>query len=174
MKLNYKRTATQNWHILWQSALVFIVMFGFMYVIKLYTNADETLSAIGATSLGSTAFLSFVAHDTAMARSRRIISGYIIGLVMGVLGSIALLMTVHCQGFHCQVANLDVVISAATAMLTMVLMLLLSSEHPPAVGIAIGLVLREWNYPVLFIVAMTVLAIVVLKELLRPWLLNLL
>jgi CBS-domain-containing membrane protein len=174
MKFRYRRTATQNWHILWQSLIVFTVMLGFMFAIKYYTNADEALSAIGATSLGATAFLVFVAHDSAMARSRRIMSSYFIGLVMGVIGSAALEYLGHCEGFHCQFANLDVVISALTAMLAMILMLLLSSEHPPAVGIAIGLVLRTWDIPVLLIVAGTVLAIVVLKEVLRPWLLNLL
>lgn len=154
--------------------LVFVIMFTFMYAVKTFTNADTALGAIGATSLGASAFLAFVAHDTAMARSRRMLSGYAIGIIFGGLGSYLLSHFAHCSGFHCATDNLDVLISAITAMACMIAMVLLSSEHPPAVGIAIGLVLRDWDYLLLIVVIVTVLVITIVKEILRPKLLNLL
>jgi hypothetical protein len=174
MKLFYKRTKEQNIHLIWQSMLVFVIMFGFMYAIKQFTHADTALGAIGATSLGSSAFLAFVAHDTAMARARRMISGYAIGLIVGAIGSFVLITFSHCHNFDCPTSQLDVLVSAGAAMLCMILMVTLSSEHPPAVGIAIGLILRDWDLTVLILIIATVLVIAIVKGLLRPWLLNLL
>lgn len=174
MNLFHKRTKIENLHLIWQSMIVFVIMFGFMYAAKKFTNADDALGAIGASSLGSSAFLAFVAHDTAMAKARRIISGYVIGVVVGILGSYTLFLVSHCIGFHCLVGQYDVLIAAATAAVTMITMVLFASEHPPAVGIAIGLVLRQWDFGILILVAITVIIIAVAKSILRPWLKNLL
>lgn len=174
MKIFHRRTTIENVHLLWQSLLVFVIIFAFMYAIKQFTHTDTALGAIGATSLGSSAFLAFVAHDTAMACARRMISGYVIGLVIGAIGSYLLQKLGRCQGFHCPVGDLDVLIAAAVAMICMIVMITFASEHPPAVGIAIGLVLRQWDLSVLIVVAVTVLVIVIVKGVLRPWLVNLL
>ena len=174
MKFTRKRTQREYIHLIFQSLLVVVVMFLFMFVLKHYTIADASLGAIGATSLGSTAFLAFVAHDTAMARERRIISGYAIGIIIGVLGDRLMALILHCDSFHCQAADIDIAVAAISAMITMIAMVLTSSEHPPAVGIAIGLVLRQWDVTILLVVFSTVLVIAALKFLLRRKLLNLL
>lgn len=174
MNVFYKRTKIENLHLIWQSMIVFVIMFGFMYAVKQFTNADDALGAIGASSLGSSAFLAFVAHDTAMAKARRLISGYVVGVVMGILGSYCLFLVTHCSGFHCLVGQYDVLIAAGTAAITMIVMVLFAAEHPPAVGIAIGLVLRQWDVSVLLLVGITVVIIAVAKGILQPWLKNLL
>ena len=164
----------ENLHLLWQSSLVFIIIFGFMYMMKHAINADVALGAIGATSLGSSAFLAFVAHDTAMARARRMIFGYLWGILFGALGSGLFHLMMQQHIFSAIQVDLEVVFAAAVAMLTMLCMTFFSCEHPPAVGIAIGLVLRQWDLSILVVVFVTVLVIALLKSLLRPWLLNLL
>ena len=174
MNVFHKRTRSENLHIIWQSMIVFVIMFGFMYAAKIFTKTDSALGAIGATSLGSSAFLAFVAHDTAMAKARRMIPGYVIGIVMGILGGYVLFLSAHCTGFHCPVGQLDVLIAAITAAATMVFMVLFACEHPPAVGVAIGLVLRQWDITILLLIVATVVIIAVVKGILRPWLRNLL
>lgn len=174
MKLFHRRTKSQNIHMLWQSLLVFIIIFGFMYVMKHALNADDALGAIGATSLGSSAFLAFVAHDTAMARERRMIFGYVWGIFLGAIGSFIVETLIRHHILSHYHSDVRVLICALVAMLTMLCMTIFSCEHPPAVGIAIGLVLRHWDMPILTIVFVTVIVIVIIKSILRPWLLNLL
>lgn len=174
MKLFHKRTRTENIHLIWQSFIVFVIMFAFMFAVRYYTSADSTLGAIGATSLGASAFLSFVAHDTAMAQARRMLSAYFIGLIVGISCSLILNLLAHCNGLHCDHGNRAVFLASVAAFITMIIMLLFSSEHPPAVGIAIGLVLRQWDLSIIVIITLTVLTIALVKGLLRPWLRNLL
>lgn len=174
MKLFHKRTKVENLHLIWQTMVVFVIMFAFMYASKQISGADDALSAIGASSLGASAFLAFVAHDTAMARARRLISGYAIGICVGVAGSYCLFLVGHCTGFHCPTGQFDVLISAIAAAVTMLLMVLLASEHPPAVGIAIGLVIRHWDFSLVVLIVATVLIIAITKGLLRSKLRNLL
>lgn len=174
MKLFHKRTKNENLHMLWQSLLVFAIIFGFMYAMKHALNADDALGAIGATSLGSSAFLAFVAHDTAMARERRMIFGYVLGIFFGALASVIVHYMIHHGILPDCHSDLRVFFCAAVAMITMLCMTIFSCEHPPAVGIAIGLVLRHWDMPILTIVFVTVMVIAGVKAILRPWLLNLL
>ena len=175
MRLFHRRTKVENLHLLWQSLIVFVIMFTFMYFLKKVAKADAILSAIGATSIGSSAFLAFVAHDTAMARARRMIWGYLFGLVIGMVCSFTLRIFLHCNDFECAAtADGALLFAAAAAFFTMLAMTYFSCEHPPAVGIAIGLVLWDWQWPVLVVVFGAVLTIALLKRFLRPWLLNLL
>lgn len=174
MKLFHKRTRNENLHMLWQSLLVFAIIFGFMYAMSHALNADDALVAIGATSLGSSAFLAFVAHDTAMARERRMIFGYIFGILLGAIASVIVQYMIHRGILTHYHSDLRVFFCAAVAMITMLCMTIFSCEHPPAVGMAIGLVLRHWDMPILTIIFVTVMVIAIVKIILRPWLLNLL
>jgi len=174
MKLFHRRTKKENVHLLWQSLIVFLIIFGFMYAMKHAIGADVALGAIGATSLGSSAFVAFVAHDTVMARAQNMIFSYLWGILFGVLGTWLLYLTAHQHFFSGEQVDLEVLMAAVVAMLTMLCMTIFSCEHPPAVGIAIGLVLRHWDMSILCIIFATVLVIAILKLVLRPWLLNLL
>lgn len=174
MKVFHRRTRKENIHLFWQSILVFLVILAFMYALKKVSIADAIVSAIGATSLGSSAFLAFVAHDTAMARPRRMISGYALGIVVGVFFSLMFRHVTNCNNFDCHSVNSEVLFAAGAAIVTMWLMAFFSSEHPPAIGIAIGLVLWSWKWPVLVVIMGAVLVIALLRYLLRPWLINLL
>lgn len=175
MRLFHRRTKVENLHLLWQSMIVFVIMFSFMFFLKKVAKADAIVSAIGATSIGASAFLAFVAHDTAMARARRMIWGYVFGLVIGTICSTILSIYLHCDDFQCaSTADGALLFAAVAAFLTMLAMTFFSCEHPPAVGLAIGLVLWDWHWPVLVVVLGAVFVIAIVKQLLRPWLLNLL
>ena len=68
----------------------------------------------------------------------------------------------------------DVVFGALAIGCTIFLMVLLNFEHPPACGMALGVVLNEFNLRVLFIVILGVAVLTALKTLLKPMLRNLL
>jgi hypothetical protein len=170
----HKRPFKENIHLLWQSSIVFILMTLFLLAMHHLAHADTTLGAIGASSLGSSAFLAFVAHDTVMARAPRMIWGYVLGIIVGVLVSIAVHYVDGCHAEICTLTSTYAVGAGVAALLLMLLMNMFDCQHPPAIGIAIGVILRGWTWYGLLIVMVFVLWIALLRKVLRPYLINLL
>ena len=170
----HKRPFRENIHLLWQSSLVFVIMALFLLAMHHLANADTTLGAIGATSLGASAFLIFVAHDTVMARASRMIWGYILGIIVGVVISIVVHYVDGCHMEICTLTSSYAIGAGVAAFILTILMNLFDCQHPPAIGIAIGVILRGWTWPGVLTVIAFVLLIALLRKVLRPYLINLL
>ena len=84
-------------HILLQCSLIFVVVFAFLTVLGNFVLQNELVGAIGASSLAATSFIAFVTPDSPSATNRRMIGGYVIALVVGMLGYYAISMTHHFQ-----------------------------------------------------------------------------
>tara|TARA_R110000868_G_scaffold69261_1_gene204144 strand:- start:21312 stop:21833 length:522 start_codon:yes stop_codon:yes gene_type:complete len=152
-----------------QCMLVFLTMAIFLYLANVVLGRTELIGAIGATSLGSTAFLAFVAHNSYMAQSKRILGGYLIAIVVGIV-------LFHCVQWtfnaHIQINHryLVLFVAAASAAIGMFFMTLLGLEHPPAAGLSLGMVLEHWDMKILGIIVACLLLLTVIKYLLRNWL----
>ena len=154
---------------------LFIVVFMFLVMLTLIygsTKHMDVLSAIGASSIAASAFNVFALPSSPVAMPHRIFGSYIIAIISG-------------MGWHFVSPDLskDLILSltcsrclasALSAGTTMLLMALLDFEHPPAMGLALGLVMDIWNDWTLFVVLIAVLALCAIKILLRSWLIDLL
>ena len=159
------------WHFIWQPLLAatFVVVMlaalgGFGHV--------TFLGVIGTTSLGSTAFLVFSSPSNKTASIRRMWGGYFISALMGVVFSAVLfiLKQKHVDLSQCFCAE----IAAALAMaITMFLMAVLNLEHPPAAGLALGLVVEPWTAYTMCEFLLIVVFMALVKIVLRPWLIDL-
>lgn len=125
------------------------------------------LGYIGTGSLGASAFLAFCLPK--MPRlSRRLIGGYLISIVCGVMFS----SLCRLSFFHAIPYCIDgAAVVAMTA--TIFAMVFLRLEHPPAVGFVLGLMIDTWDIYTLFMIFSIVLLMVVIKSILQPWLINL-
>ena len=65
-------------------------------------------------------------------------------------------------------------VAALTVGLSIVLMVLTNTEHPPAAGAALGLVVYEWSWSSVGVIVVCAIALSVLRAVLRPRLVNLL
>jgi len=132
----------------------------------------ETVASLAViAALGASAFIVFAIPKAQSSRPRVILGGYLIGTVIGTL----------CHGpAQLQWAANPVlnryagILCAAVAVgLATFLMTVTNSEHPPAVGIALGLVLGEWHYRTIVVVMLGVVVLCIARWILRSWLKNL-
>ncbi len=95
-------------------------------------------------SLGASCFLAFTSPHAPVSRPRRMIGGYACGAASGALCSLL------AKGEWLQGVPVDPVLSLALVAglgvaLAMFLMVLRNAEHAPAAGVALGLVIDEWQ-----------------------------
>ncbi len=153
---------------IFQTLLVTLITF--VVVIALGNVSQAViLGAIGASSLGASTFISFSMPDSPAAEPWHMIFSYLIGLITGVL----FFCICHYFGHIQHLLSADTVFEVGAALAvgcTMLLMVLLNVEHPPAAGLALGIVLDQWSFWTLVVIFLTAVMITLLKEFLRPWL----
>ena len=120
-------------------------------------------------SLGATVFSVFSMPHHFMCSSRTIAGGYIVGMAMGVLFDY---LKVLLAGFvpltYAMIITTGFAVGAA-----IFIMVISNTEHPPAAGIAMGLILNEWNASTLFFIIGAVAIILIALRLLKPVMINL-
>ncbi|MBN2581561.1 MAG: HPP family protein [Planctomycetes bacterium] len=136
-----------------QSALAGLSIMLLM-VLHHHLESDALLASLGAST-----FTVFTVPHAKSARSKCLIGGYVCGVLSG-LGFRLLLAS----GWFAALDGAAVRVAAAGlgVGMAMLLMVLLQFEHPPAAGIALGLVIGPWcPWNILYVMAaITALALV--------------
>lgn len=134
----------------------------------------DTLAATAIiASLGATSFIAFTMPHAESCRPRYLLGGYAVGLSVGTLFKLLWMSPLFCNNPFLLVRG-DVVFGALAIGCTIFLMVLMNFEHPPACGMALGVILNEFNLRVLLIVILGVVVLTALKTLMKPILRNLL
>lgn len=143
-------------------------------LIALGTQAkDALLGAIGASSLGSSFCTVFIVPDSVMTRPRNVLGGYAVGLTMGALCYYFSVFSIWLFPHLPHMVN-EVLFTSLAVGLSLMTMVAVDLEHPPAAGLAIGLVLEPWDQASLIVIIASVIVLSILKRLLRPYLISLL
>ncbi|MBE9516142.1 MAG: HPP family protein [Proteobacteria bacterium] len=123
-------------------------------------------------SLGSSIFLVFARPHAFGSRPRPLLGGYAISIAVGT--ACYLLSRLP------EVANMPlsqettyIVFSALAVGCAIFLMVITSTEHPPAAGMALGLVINSWNISSLAVIMMAVLFMAVLRRALLRFMIDL-
>jgi CBS-domain-containing membrane protein len=101
------------------------------------------------------------------------IGGYIVGIAAGCLChylSLWSLMT-WTSFIH---ESPHVVFGAMSVGLAIFVMVITDTEHPPAAGLALGLIVNEWSILTIAVVLVGIISLSVIKFILKPVLKNLL
>lgn len=133
---------------------------------------DVLFHAAIIVSLGSTAFTIFAMPKSRAARTRPLIGGYLIAIALGVLCSFLSLLP---KLFFTPASERPLLIffGALAVGLAIFVMILADCEHPPAAGMALGLVLNSWDRETLTFVLSAVLLLAIVKRLLKSTLVDL-
>ena len=123
-------------------------------------------------SLGATAFIVFATPKSYPSLPRPLIGGYIVGIFVGSLcyllsTSSWILALVPTQKL------LHLIFGSLAVGISIFLMVITDTEHPPAAGIALGLVINEWDYRTIIFIISGVLVLFLIKILLRSVLVDL-
>jgi len=151
----------------WQSSLAALTIFIVLLTFNVFTYA-----AIVA-SLGASTFIAFGMPRRASSKPRFLIGGYIVGLLVGLLFSfisslsfIASLPLVESFGFA--------IFGALAVGFSTFVMTITDTEHPPAAGIALGLVLSDCDLRIIVLIIVGIVLLSGIKELMKPHLKDLL
>jgi len=113
---------------LWQSSIAALVVFIVFLIL-------DVQNAVIITSIGATAFIVFTMPKNITAEPRRVIGGHLIGLLSGSL--IALIP-------HPSVLPSAVTYALAVGI-SIFLMVMTNTEHPPASGTALGVTITGFS-----------------------------
>jgi len=121
-------------------------------------------------SFGASAFIVFTRPNAGTSSPRYLIGGYVIGIVVGVAVHYATFLPVE----HDVTARALHIISGAAAVgISMFLMAVTETEHAPAAGISLGLVLNDWTFPTILFVVLGITVISGLHRIMKPRMMDL-
>ena len=142
-----------------QSLLAVVAVAIILYFVELLTHA-----AIVA-ALGASAFIVFAMPHSITAQTRRLIGGHIVGLLSGTLCYYAFLSG-HLGKLATSSEFTTLFVYALAVGLSIFLMVITNTEHPPAAGTALGIVGHAWSYQVVLFVLLCAIGLAIIRRLL--------
>lgn len=147
----------------WKFILQCFIVTCFLSLILIFLDFVLKLSVVA--SLGATSFIIFTIPHKNASRVPYILGGYTVGVIVGIICTL---------GSHITM-NIPLTIWGAIAIgLSMFLMVILNFEHPPAAALSLGLVMEGFDIKTVITVFTISISLLVIRWLLRKWLIDLL
>ncbi len=144
---------------------------GSIFLILFFINLLKHPAIIA--SLGATAFIIFTRPKGNSSDIRRIFGGYFIGLITGLViysmnGNLSVMLNFFLKNnIH------KPFLGAIGVFLSIFLMTITDTEHPPAAGITLGLIIGEWDKSTLIYIVVSLIVMYSLKNFLKEWMIDL-
>ncbi len=142
-------------------------------VLLMLLALDGMSNAAIIAALGSSSFIVFAMPQAQASRPRFLIGGYVVGVAVG-SGCYWLAQIPWPDALSPAYAYANVAFGSMAVGLAIFVMVLTNTEHPPAAGVALGLVLGEWSPMTISVILVGITALSILRLLLKPILKNLL
>jgi len=123
-------------------------------------------------ALGASAFIVFTMPTQYSSDPRRLLGGYIIGLVVGYIFYIVSTLDFGTKVIINHTTSLIIFGSLAVGF-AIFIMALTNTEHAPAAGIALGLVISKWDYLTIIYIIIAVVWMFSIKKILKKYLMDL-
>ena len=120
------------------------------------------------TALGASAFIVFITPTQYSSDPRRLIGGYIVGLTIGLIFYLVSDTEIINEVFTSHTMLL-VVLGAIAVGFSLFIMAVTNTEHAPAAGIALGLVINKWDYMTIIFIIGAILWMSLVRKLLKPY-----
>jgi CBS-domain-containing membrane protein len=136
-------------------------------VMLLFLDVFTETAIIAA--LGASVFTVFTMPRSYAAEPRRVIGGYGVGVIIGMLCYLSMHASTHLISEETSL----VLYGSLAVGLAILAMAATNTEHAPAAGIALGLVINTWSAATVVFIIMAMLWMVAVRHLLRRRLINL-
>jgi CBS-domain-containing membrane protein len=123
------------------------------------------------TAIGASSFMVFAMPHRYSAKDRRILGGYLVGLVVGFLFYSISEISQHNVFLSYQ--YIIIFSAAASVGLSIFFMVLFNIEHAPACGVALGLVINEWTYQTIIFILGAILWFILIRRIFTKWFIDL-
>ena len=124
------------------------------------------------TALGASAFIVFTMPTQYSSDPRRLIGGYIVGLIVGFVFFLISQSEIKNILAFSDTATL-VIFGAIAIGFAIFIMAVTNTEHAPAAGIALGLVINRWDYLTIIFIVIAILWVASIRLILRGYLMDL-
>ncbi|MCI0790149.1 MAG: HPP family protein [Chloroflexi bacterium] len=134
---------------------------------------DAVLNAVVVAAVASSAFIVFVVPDSIAATPRKVIGGHLVAVLIG--GALSLLL--HSAFKNPVVGQNNIIFDAMAALslgLSILLMVVTNTEHPPAAGTALALLIQGFEWNLVLFVLLSAILLSFIRMVLRNRLTNLL
>jgi len=130
------------------------------------------LRAAIVVAVASTAFTLFVVPHSVVSTPRNVVGGHAMAVIAGSIfaGIIAIPNVASLVEPFLYLRNLIAALSLGLCIFGMVIT---HTEHPPAAGTALGLVVHDWTGSAVVFIMMSVVALTLVRLVLKPRLINL-
>ncbi|HER24370.1 MAG TPA: HPP family protein [Candidatus Atribacteria bacterium] len=152
---------------IFQSILATITLTIILYFENVFTH-----TAIIA-SLGATTFIIFAMPKYATAQPRKVIGGHTICIIVGIFCFYFASLAQNIESLFLTHDVFRIFIPSLSVGLSIFIMSITNTEHPPAAGTALGIVVQGWSYSTILVILCTVSFLSLTKYLLKPYLKNL-
>jgi CBS-domain-containing membrane protein len=139
----------------WPNYLIQSLLATFVIFLVLLVLSSRRLVIVA--SLGATTFIVFAMPNSLSAKPRNIIGGYLVGLFCGALFA----LIPHAAFIH------PAIYYAAAVGLSIFLMVVIDTEHPPAAGVALAVALEGINWKVSLAVIISAVMLSVIHEIFK-------
>lgn len=124
------------------------------------------------TALGASAFIVFTMPTQYSSDPRRLIGGYIVGLIVGFV--FFLISQSQIRDILAFSDTVTLVIFGAIAIgFAIFIMAVTNTEHAPAAGIALGLVINRWDYLTIIFIVIAIIWLASIRLILKGYLMDL-
>lgn len=134
---------------------------------------DVVLRAAIVVAIASTAFIVFVIPHSVASSPQRVIGGHVVAVIVGSIFSALLLIPELGELATDSKLILDA-IAAVSVGTSIFLMVITNTEHPPAAGTTLGLVVGGWTFSAVVFILTGAVILSIVHMLLKPRLTNLL
>ncbi|MBN1862731.1 MAG: HPP family protein [Dehalococcoidales bacterium] len=149
-------------HYIRQSLLAALVVGLILYIFKFLSGGIIIVAALGAST-----FIVFAMPDSITAQPRRLIGGHAVGLLSGTFAYFVLLSG-HLNTPPVSQDTIFILAGALSVGLSIFLMTITNTEHPPAATTAIGIITNGWSFKVALFVLLSALCLALARRALRP------
>jgi CBS-domain-containing membrane protein len=123
-------------------------------------------------ALGASAFVVFAIPNSYSSDPRRLIGGYIVGIIIGII-CYYISTTEMISSFFVETNYSLIVFGAIAVGIAIFTMAVTNTEHPPAAGIALGLVINTWDWMTIVFTICAIIWLTGVRKLLKPYFMDL-
>ncbi|KYK30129.1 hypothetical protein AYK20_09280 [Thermoplasmatales archaeon SG8-52-1] len=124
------------------------------------------------TALGASAFIVFVMPTQYSSDPRRLIGGYLVGLIVGFIFYLVSKSEILSPYIENQ-TTLLVIFGAISVGTSVFIMAVTNTEHAPAAGIALGLVINRWDFVTIIFIIIAIIWLASVRIILKKYLMDL-
>jgi len=138
-------------------------------VVLLFLNILEEAAII--TALGASSFIVFAMPQSYSSGIKRLVGGYAVGLIIGFIFFLITNSNILVNIFDTY--TILIVAAAFSVGISIFIMTIINTEHAPAAGIALGLVINKWDHTTIIFIIIAVLWMVTIKTIFKKYLIDL-